>query len=271
MLGVAGSFSPAISRNGDDGKAKVEGKSFTTPVELLPSNHIAIQVKINGKGPFRLIFDVGAPFTLLGSKAAADSGVTKRKQAGFMLAASQAKAESVNVSGAEVKDLPVMVMDHPALKALSRPFRPIHGIIGHTFFAHYRLTLDYQAKTMALEPVEGEVSNLVDDIPKRMMGPKTAKTLVLAPQGLWGLEVADQDKGADTQGVTIKTVVKDSPADRAGLKVEDTLKEVDGRWTISVADLYQAASKVEPNKPVKLVVIRKDQEISLTIQPKNGL
>ena len=36
---------------------------------------MAVQVKINGKGPYRLIFDTGAPTNLINNKLAKEAGV----------------------------------------------------------------------------------------------------------------------------------------------------------------------------------------------------
>ena len=35
-------------------------KPVVVPFELLPSGHMTVMVKVNGKGPYRLIFDTGA-------------------------------------------------------------------------------------------------------------------------------------------------------------------------------------------------------------------
>ena len=36
---------------------------------------MVVNVKINGKGPYRLIFDTGAPFTLINNKIAKEAEV----------------------------------------------------------------------------------------------------------------------------------------------------------------------------------------------------
>ncbi len=49
----------------------------------------------------------------------------------------------------------MIVLDHPILKALGDFLgRPLDGIIGYTFFARYRTTIDYQARQMTFEPVD---------------------------------------------------------------------------------------------------------------------
>src|SRR5690349_21447304 len=85
------------------------------PFEMLPSNHMVVKAKINGKGPFRLVFDLGAPITLLGSKAAESSGVIKpdAPKAFLFGMRGEGKAEVLEVGDLKAKDLPVIVMDHP--------------------------------------------------------------------------------------------------------------------------------------------------------------
>ena len=51
-------------------KSETTAKPVTVPFELLKSGHMAVQVNVNGKGPYRLIFDTGAPITLLNNKIA---------------------------------------------------------------------------------------------------------------------------------------------------------------------------------------------------------
>src|SRR5581483_8724197 len=55
-------------------------KSVVVPFELLKSGHMAVMVKINGQGPYRLIFDTGAPVNLFNNKIAKESGVLKNVQ-----------------------------------------------------------------------------------------------------------------------------------------------------------------------------------------------
>src|SRR5688500_20340867 len=52
-----------------------EGEGVAVPFEMLPSNHMIVRTRLNGKGPYQLIFDLGAPVTLLSNRAAEDSGV----------------------------------------------------------------------------------------------------------------------------------------------------------------------------------------------------
>jgi hypothetical protein len=254
--------------------ARTKDEGVTVPFETLPSNHIVLQVKLNGKGPFAMIFDVGAPVTLLGNKAAEAGGVVDPKEPKMFLFGMRGEAEikSLQVGDLKAKDLPVMVLDHPLLGALGRMLdRPIDGLIGYTFFARYKTTIDYQAHTIRFVPVTHEVRDLAKDLAQRLVNPsKTPRRRVLAPAGLWGLVVAPLADGP-AAGVLVKGVLDGSPAELAGLKSGDILTTLDGRWTTSVADTFAAASAVEPGRAVEVVVLRNGQEKTLSVKPADGL
>ncbi|MBX6315849.1 MAG: aspartyl protease family protein, partial [Isosphaeraceae bacterium] len=211
-------------------------KPAVVPFEMLPSNHMVVRATINGKGPYRLIFDLGSPVILLGSKAAEATGaIPKDAPKAFLFSTrGEGKIATLKVGDLTAKDLPVIVMDHPALKALGGLLgRPLDGIIGYTFFARYRTTIDYQTRQMTFTPVPFEVRDLMKDLPDRLLGPKVAQTRILAPQGLWGLTLGTPEGGVSSRGVPIQAVLPDSPAAAAGLKPGDLLTTLDGRWTTS--------------------------------------
>ncbi len=264
--GVLGFVVLGAAHRADKGPAKV-------PFEMLASNHMAVRVRINGKGPYRLLFDVGSPVTLVGTKAAEASGIIRPGQARSFLfpVPIEGKADALEIGDVTAKDLPVIVMDHPVLKALGGFFsKPLDGILGFTFFARYRMTIDYQAKEMSFEPVDYEMRDLMKSLPERLAGPKDAREVVLAPAGLWGLTVAEADKADTASGVTITAVAPGSPAETAGLKARDVLTTLDGRWTTTVADAFEAAAGAAPGKPVEVVVVRDGKEVTITVTPRLG-
>ena|GEM_PF-202641 len=249
-----------------------EKKPAVVPFELLASNHMVVRARVNGAGPFRLIFDLGAPITLLSPKASELSGVIKKGSARPMLfgARGEERVRSLKVGELTATDLPVVVMDHPTLRVLGGLLgRPLDGIIGFTFFARYKTTIDYAAREMTFEPVEFELPDLLKDLPARLAGPKVARRLVLAPGALFGLAVAEaaDNPGA---GVSVSAVAPGSPAEAAGLKPGDLLTTLDGRWTTSVTDAYAAAATLAPGHPVEAVVVRDGKERSLTVTPVEG-
>jgi membrane-associated protease RseP (regulator of RpoE activity) len=248
-------------------------KAATVPFEMLPTNHMIVKAMINGKGPYHLIFDLGAPITLLSNKAAETSGVIDDKAPRSFLFSMRGEAEIARLETGELKatKLPAIVFDHPALGVLSRALRrKVDGIIGFTLFARYTTTIDYQARKMTFRPVDFAMRDLLKELPDRLMGPKTARRRVLAPAGLWGLRLGEATGGVSSPGIPIAKVLPDSPAARAGLKPGDVLTSLDGRWTASVADVYAAASGVEPGTKAAVEVLRDGKARSLTVEPADG-
>jgi hypothetical protein len=243
------------------------------PFELLESNHMLVRAKINGKGPYQFIFDLGSPIVLLNNRVAEDSGAIKPDAPRSFLfgARGEAEADELQLGDLKAKNVPVIVMDHPALKVISRAFkRPIDGIVGYTFFARYKTTIDYQSLKMTFTPVQFEVRNLMQELPNRLFGPKVARERVLAPGGLWGLKVqGPTDPSAG--GVTVAEVLADSPAAAAGMRKGDVLLSIDGRWTTSVSDTFSAASTVPAGRAVPVVVERSGQEITILVRPAEGI
>ena len=240
---------------------------------MLPSNHMLVRAMINGKGPYRLIFDLGVPITLLSNQAGEASGVVKADAPKSFLFSMRGEAEiaKLQVGDLTTTKLPVIVFDHPALKILGNVLgAPIDGIIGFTFFARYKTTIDYQVNEMTFEPVDFQIRDLLRELPERLTGPKTARRRVLAPPGLWGLRLASPAGETRSLGVLIREVLPGSPAARAGLRSGDILTTLDNRWTTSVADAYLAAADIQPGREVSVVILREGQERVLTVQPADG-
>jgi S1-C subfamily serine protease len=87
---------------------------------------------------------------------------------------------------------------------------------------------------------------------------------------MWGLRLGAPATSQDSPGVPIVKIHDGSPADRAGLKAGDVLVTLDGRWTTSIADVYQAASEVVPGHKVVVVVHRDGKEVALIVAPAEG-
>src|SRR4051812_39797700 len=146
LLGVTGAVTADTTKAAD--------KPVSVPFELLKSGHMAVQVKVNGKGPFKLIFDTGAPMSLVNNKLAREAdllkGMPKPLFAPFG-SMGEAKIKTLEIGGAKEHDVPAIVMDHPTVEQISKILRtPIDGLVGFPFFARFKMTIDYQAKTMTL-------------------------------------------------------------------------------------------------------------------------
>jgi hypothetical protein len=253
--------------------AKEKTKKAVVPFEMLPTNHMLVEAKINGKGPYRLIFDLGAPVTLLSNRASEASGVVDADAPRAFLFGMRGEAEIAKLEAGELTatKLPVIVFDHPILSALGDVIgRRIDGIMGFTLFARFRTTIDYQTRRMTFEPVEYEVRDLLKELPDRMLGPKVARERVLSPSGVWGIRLGKPTGGLDAPGVPVAAVDDGSPAQQGGLKPGDVITTLDGRWTASIADVFAAAADAEPGRSAEVVILRDGKEMTLSVTPAVG-
>jgi hypothetical protein len=240
---------------------------------MLTTNHMLVQARLNDKGPYRLIFDLGAPITLLSNRVSEASGVVKLDAPRSFLFGMRGEAEVAKLQVGELTatKLPVIVLDHPVLKALEEVSgRRIDGLMGFTFFARYKTMIDYHSHQMTFEPIDYQIRDLLKELPDRLLGPKVAQHRVLVPSGVWGLRLGEPIGGLESRGVPIVKVHDNSPAERAGFKPGDVLITVDGRWTTSIADVFHAAAAVALDRQVAVVIDRKGQELTIRITPADG-
>lgn len=277
LAAAATSFSALRAQ--DKPTPKLDNKAIVVPIELLPSRHFVVMVKLNDKGPYRLILDTGAPLTIINSRIAKDAGLTKKAGGGGILALLGGGLNQIQVAKMQVGDVVseksgAVIMDHPTVQAISDAFKDdsgtIDGIIGFPFFAKFAMTVDYQKKEVTFKPNGYKPGDYMKDLMDSMMKiEEKNKPRVLAPAALWGFAV-DKEKTDDAEGVTVKTVFADGAAAKGGLKVGDRLLTLDGRWTDTLGDTAVAASLIKPGKTVTAVVKREGKEVKLTITPTTG-
>jgi membrane-associated protease RseP (regulator of RpoE activity) len=253
---------------------KPDGRAITVPLEVLRTKHLAIMARINGKGPYRMIFDTGAPLTLVSSKVARESGMippdAKRPPIALFGALGQFPIQSLEVGEAKVEKVPAMVMDHPGVTALAKELGPLEGIVGFPFFGRFTMKLDYQAGKLTLQPNGYEPGDIMETLTASLLGGKKLGPVVVAPAGQWGLIVKKNDDDKDA-GVSIDQVHPGSAADKAGLQAGDRLLSIDSRWTESVLDCYRAAATVKAGSEVPVVIRRDGKEMTLRVRPRPGL
>jgi hypothetical protein len=265
-------ISTPLSGRADD----VSSKPFSVPFDTIKTQHMVVEVKINGKGPFRLIFDTGAPDSLVSNKVAKEAGLFPKefKKPPFAIFGSmgQFKIKTLEAGDLKAENLSTMVIDHPTVSAISGAAGPIEGIIGFTFFARYKMTIDYEKKQMTFVPTAYNPPDAMQMMMKKLLAPRSEreKPPILAPGGLFGL-LLDKDSKDEEPGVGIKEVFSDGPAARGGLRAGDRLLTLDRRWTDSVNDCYFAASRVRPGSTVPAVVLRDGKQVELKMSVNAGL
>jgi len=89
--------------------------------------------------------------------------------------------------------------------------------------------------------------------------------------GVYLHEIDDETKEAwdlpSTEGVMVDDVVKESPAEKAGLKAGDVIVKFDGRPVSSSTQLRRLISRAQPDTTVTLDIVRdkKNQQVAVTL------
>ena len=88
--------------------------------------------------------------------------------------------------------------------------------------------------------------------------------------GVYTIELTDQLRTyfavPEGQGVLIKEVVKDSPADKGGLKAGDIIIKVAQKKVRDVSDIKRAINYFEPGDEIEIKVIREKKEKSFNVK-----
>ncbi|HWX04075.1 aspartyl protease family protein [Collimonas sp.] len=127
------------------------GGSTTIPFELL-NNHVYAKVFINGKGPFRFIFDTGGHNILTPATAAAlglkPKGDAQSGGAGEnTVSTGYLKVDQIQVGAMTMRDTPAFVLNFSSAK--TEGFEE-EGMIGFEVFRRFVTTFDYGAQTLTL-------------------------------------------------------------------------------------------------------------------------
>lgn len=262
-------------------KAAADG--LVIPFDILASRHMAVEIRVNGKGPYRVIFDTGAPICLMSARIGREAELTAAKKddkkenrrgggLGMMAIGAPLKVDELQIGDVKVHKLPVMVFDHPTVKALANVLGgDLDGIIGFPFFARYRVTVDYRQRKMFLEPNGYEPGDVMASMMTLMMAPRNKPQVKqVGARTLWGFEAA-KGKDDEAEGVAVAKVWEGSPAAEAGLQAGDRLLTLDGVWTESLEDCARAAAGVKPGRAAEAKILRAGKELRLTLRPRVGI
>ena len=76
----------------------------------------------------------------------------------------------------------------------------------------------------------------------------------------------------EARGVGVTEVVKDSPAEKAGLRKDDVILRFEGDSVTSVRKLTRLVSEVAPDQNVRLAISRggSEQEVAVTMGKRNN-
>jgi serine protease Do len=94
--------------------------------------------------------------------------------------------------------------------------------------------------------------------------------------GVYAEDISRENMGQynlnQVRGVGVTRIVKDSPAEKAGLRKDDVILRVDGENITSVRKLNRLVSEIAPDQSVKVVISRggSERELTATISKRNN-
>lgn len=255
------------------------GKTFQVPFRLTDTKHVLVRVKINGKGPYNLILDTGAPALFLATAICTKLGITADGQ-------NWGTFDRVELEGGVVLEKFRGRVEDPfqleGMNGLGLAGVTLHGIIGYTVLARYRIELDFTKDKMTwtrldFEPPaplglggKGGAPGGLDAVGglMKMMGSLLGlgKRPDPKPRGFLGVELRHDDGT-----VAVAAVLGDGPAAAAGLKPGDRLTHVAGKAVASLDEVRKLAARVLAGEDVDVKVSRGGATKTLRIKAGEGL
>ncbi len=251
--------------------------SYEIPYKLTDTKHIMVRVKLNGKGPFNFILDTGAPALIISEAVAKKAGVKVDKGWATI---------KLDVEGGltlpEAKGLALDMFQLKGMNSMGVAGVELHGVLGYNILARYRIQYDFTKDKLVWTPLKfdppeikrigkGNGSQggleLLGSMMKflaPLMGLKP--NFEVKPRGFLGLELESRQ-----DSVFVKSVIKNGPADKAGVKPGDQLEHAKSNSVESVDDVLDAVSKLNEGDKLFLRVKRDGQMKDLTIELGKGL
>ena len=132
-------------------KAGAKGKRTEVPYRLTDTKHVMVRVKLNGKGPFNLILDTGAPAVFITKAVAKRAGVAVEDKGLSEFEKFEIEGGLV-VPGAKGRVEDLFQLD--GMNGMGLAGVELHGVIGYNVLARYRITYDFSAEKLTLPTTE---------------------------------------------------------------------------------------------------------------------
>ena len=131
-------------------KKETKTKSTAVPYRLTDTHHTLVRVKINGKGPFNFIIDTGCPVLLISEPVGKKLGLDK----------GWATLDSLTLEGGlemtKVKARIETPFQIEGMNGMGLAGVELHGLMGYTVLAKYKMDFDYTELKMKWTPVKTE-------------------------------------------------------------------------------------------------------------------
>jgi hypothetical protein len=263
-----------------DSAKPTKDRVYQVPYRLTDSLHVLVRAKINGKGPFNFILDTGAPMLFVATEVGKQIGIQGDKNGWATL-------DRFEVEGGVVLRKVKARIETPfqleGMNGLNLAGVPLHGIIGYSVLARFRLEFDFTKHEMGWTALDfnppaplgimekgggapggldslGTILKLVGMFLGKRPQPK------LVYRGFLGIELADMDGQ-----VAVKAVLPGSPADRAGLQAGDRITAFEGRAVASADDLRRLSAMHSAGKAAQLRIRRGGDTREVSVEFGEGI
>jgi hypothetical protein len=251
--------------------------TYQVPYRLTSTNHVLVRVKINGKGPYHFILDTGAPALFVSTAVCRKLGIEPdAKGWGTFDRFVIEGGVGLNKIRGRVED-PFQL---EGMNGLGLAGTELHGIIGYTILARFRLEFDFTKDKMGwtaldFEPptpqgIEGAAMpgmaalGGIMKVLGAVLGKTPQQPIVL--RGFLGMALEDGDNS-----VLVKTVLAGGPAAAVGLQAGDRIIRFQEKAVGSVAEMQHLAAKLVPEESAALTIARDGQTQTVHIKAGQGL
>ncbi|MSR31865.1 MAG: PDZ domain-containing protein [Gemmataceae bacterium] len=254
-------------------------RSFEVPYRLSTSVHLVVRAKVEGKGPFNLIVDTGAPVTFLAEEAAKKIGLKGDENL-------WCQVEHFELEGGLVIPKTKLRLETPfqlkGMNGMAMAGMELHGLIGYDLLARHRIEIDLTRDRMIWTPLDFE--------PKRPLGiggkgkssagglevvgsiMKTFGALMgmkppLPPRarGALGLELLDKEGQ-----LLVGRVFPGTAAMQSGFQKGDILLFFNGQKVSSFEALRKKTLDTSSDKPFSVLVERAGKKVTLEVSWEEG-
>lgn len=256
-----------------------QDKSIAVPYKRTETQHILVRAKINGEGPFHFILDTGAPISFISTPVGKKLGLDPAKK--------WATLDKFELEGGVQLPKTLIRVETPfqleGMNGMGLPGAELHGILGYTELAKFKIEIDFTKSKMKWTPLDHAVA--VPDLKRdkgesgagglEMIGTVmkflgflsgTKTTPDIRPRGYVGLELE-----VAKDGLNVTRVHKDSPAEKAGLKVGDRITQINGQAVLSLEEMNKQARQWIVGQALRLVVHRGGEDNTIRIVAGEGL
>ena len=276
-LAAALLFTPSFAA--DPAPKDKPAAAIEVPYRLTDTKHVLVRVKLNGQGPFNFILDTGAPAVFIPNKIAKKIGL-KLDDKGWGEFDKFAIEGGLVVEKARTRVEDLFQLE--GMNGMGMAGVELHGVIGYNVLAQFRITYDFTADKLqwvhlkdfeppVVKPIgkggSGGGLDMMGGVMKMMAGLMGVKpNFDIAPTGFLGLEY-DEKK----DGLYVKAVLKDSPADKGGIAAGDKIESIRTASIDDASDLKKVLAKAKVGDSLKFTVLRGKESKTLTVELGKGL